>query len=72
MDPKVSIPQGVQNGVQSFAANPTEMGHACTTHVDTATSVTDAQVLTQDINIVKNPQAIATTPQRVVTNPANQ
>jgi hypothetical protein len=72
MDPKISIPQGVQNGVQPFAANSTEMGHASTTHVDTATSATDAQVLTQDINMVKNPQAIATTPQRVVTNPANQ
>lgn len=72
MDPKISIPQGAQNGVQPFAANSTEMGHASTTHVDTATSATDAQVLTRDINAVKDPQAIATTPQRVVTNPANQ
>ncbi|CAB4009664.1 Hypothetical predicted protein [Paramuricea clavata] len=72
MDPKISIPQGAQNGVQPFAANSTEMGHASTTHVDTATPATDAQVLTQDINAVKDPQAIATMPQRVVTNPANQ
>ncbi|CAB4010810.1 Retrovirus-related Pol poly from transposon 412 [Paramuricea clavata] len=72
MDPKISIPQGAQNGVQPFAANSTEMGHASTTRVATTMSATDAQVLTQDINAVKDPQAIATTPQRVVTNPANQ